>query len=192
MQDNRAMIAFYMPQNIARALDTFKGHFPPGSNVTEIQDYHVTLAHLTEVQQQDLLREVVQGFAQNEHPISGQIGGTGRFTKNEDDKNPFYTSLDAPILPDFRQRLVKKLDQYGFLVSKTHGFIPHCTMAYIPLSAPTPSLIVPKLGITFDCVWLVRGDDRERFSLRATEARLKKRLGTGANALRQVLNYGNA
>jgi len=192
MQYGRAMVAFFLPPHASEQLDSFKEHFPPGSEVTPIQDYHITLAYMPEVKDKELLREVVRGFAQNEHPVSGQIGGIGRFAHDEKGTNPFYTSFDAPVLPGFRQRLVKKLGQYGFTVSKLHGFIPHCTMAYIPANTHNPALVVPYIGVTFDCVWLACDDDRERFSLLATETQLKKRLGSGANALKQVLSHANA
>lgn len=159
--------------------------------MTKLKDYHVTLAHMSNVRDLDLLRELVHTFAQNELPISGQIGGIGRFTHNENGMNPFYTSLDAPSLPGFRERLVAKLSQYGFKVSKRHGFIPHCTMAYIPTNAPTPTFVVPYTGITFDCVWSVYKDDRERFSLTSTVTQLKERLGAKTKALRQVFSYAN-
>jgi len=192
MQYGRAMVAFFLPLYAREQLDSFKDIFPPGSEVTPVQDYHITLAYIPEAQDRSLLRDIVRGFAQNEHPVSGQIGGIGRFAKDEEGMNPFYTSFDSPVLPGFRERLVKRLEAYNVGVSKMHGFIPHCTMAYIPTNAPTPALVVPFIGVTFDCLWLAFDDERERFSLRATETQLKKRLGEKAEALRQVMTYANA
>jgi len=192
MQHGRAMVAFFLPQYASEQLDSFKEHFPPGSEVTPLQDYHITLAYMPEVKDKELLREVVRGFAQNEHPISGQIGGIGRFAHDEKGTNPFYTSFDAPVLPGFRQRLVEKLGQYGIAVSELHGFIPHCTMAYIPANTHNPALVVPYIGVTFDCIWLASDDDRERFPLVSTTMELKKRLGPRAKALAGVIEYAKS
>jgi 2'-5' RNA ligase len=189
MQYGGIMVAFFLPHNVAQRLHSFKEFFSARTKVTELQDYHITLAYLPDVAvtRHALLRDVVRGFAQNEHPISGKIGGVGRFPHAEKGTNPFYTSLDAPTLPGFRHRLVKKLEAYNFAVSKMHGFTPHCTMAYIPAEEPTPAFVVPYIGVTFNGVWLASGDDRDRFPLDSTVTELKRRLKERVNALARVI-----
>ncbi len=190
MQYSGVMVAFFLPPNVAEQLYSFREFFLSRSDIISPQDYHITLAYLPDIQveQLGLLRNVVKGFTQSEHPILGKLGGMGRFSKHEENNtNAFYTSLDAPVLPGFRQRLVEKLDQYNFEVSKMHGFIPHCTMAYIPEEEPSPTLVVPYITVTFSDIWLAVGDNRYRFPLSSTATQLKERLGQTVGALAQVI-----
>lgn len=190
MQYSGVMVAFFLPADVSKELASFDSFFSEQSEVTDPQDYHITLAYLPDVPvvQHRLLRDVVSAFAQNEHPVGGRLNGVGRFAKEEEDgTNAFYTSFDSPILPSFRQRLVERLERYNFNVSRMHGFIPHCTMAYIPQSEPSPTLLVPPTPVTFNNIWLAIGQDRYKFSLNATMVALKKRLGKTAHALVEVM-----
>ena len=184
MQRNSIVIAFYLPILKAQALyDTVKDRFKVGTQVVEPTDYHVTLAYLPHIDpiRHELLIDIVSVFAQKQLPIHGKLGGIGRFSATENgETNTIYTSLDASFLPDFRQRLVRTLEDNRFLVSKDHGFIPHCTLAYIPKNSSTPTFTVSGMPVQFNKIWLSIYNDRYGFPLDLTMNQLKQGLGNRA------------
>jgi hypothetical protein len=73
----------------------------------------------------------------------------GRFVKDVEGRSPFYITFDSPDLPGLREKLVRTLELAGIVSPSEHGFIPHITLGYIPMNAPTPtaSLIQDQIGL---------------------------------------------
>lgn len=165
------MVAFYLPPDLAVRYALFddeekatliEGALSPG-------DLHLTLAFLGDVSEQKLskrkLLRVMQTFAARTPIISGKINGYGRFTNtNADGKDAVWLSVDAPLLPDMRQFLVKALDVNGFSLPSEHGFTPHITLAYVDKDKEINFDFEPS-QVDFDAIFVAWGDEVYMFRL---------------------------
>jgi 2'-5' RNA ligase len=165
------MVAFMVKPEIAEQLALLGGESP--------DQLHVTLAYLGRVDDTpsqgklspvatpDLIRLVIGAFAQSAKPLTGIIGGIGRFAASpqSDGLSPIYVSPSVPGLQDFRRRLVDTLETAGYDIAKTWDYTPHCTLAYIDADAPMPIQSAPSLPLVFDELCLVIGDNQYLFPL---------------------------
>lgn len=151
----------------------------PGGEVAT--DLHITLAYLpadgddvtrnpttNDHARTDLLR-IIDSVAASFRPISGCIGGIGRFaaSASSDMKDVCIALVDVPGLSELRARLCSTLEINGFAVAKNHGYTPHITLAYIDPTAEMPVESVPSYSLQFDTVWVCIGDERIPFDLGA-------------------------
>jgi len=152
------MVALYVPIDVARAIA-----IPGGELAT---DLHITLVYLGDVANVDLgkLSAAVGEFSQEFGPLTGKIGGSGRFTETGGE-DAVYLSFDSPDLPHFRECLVHCLTEAGIEVNSAHGFTPHITLAYIPDTVSMPEISVTPWNITFDDVLICHGDTHIPFNL---------------------------
>jgi 2'-5' RNA ligase len=140
-------------------------------NVTPAEDMHITLAFLGDMndmgQDADYMVEVLTTFAEQQPPISGWIGGVGRFNTDQGDgTTPVYATFDSPDLPAFRQALVEALEAEGITISRDHGFIPHITLSYLDKEEALPNIDLPATELTFSKLILAWGDDRREIELK--------------------------
>lgn len=122
--DKSCMIALYPGRKLQKTL-----HVPEGE---EKKDLHLTVVYLGDVENGDLPKIVdavkkVAGTTPVQR-IRGNIAGGGLFTKGE--RPVSYASVDAPALPELRQKLVDGLKQRNIDVPEDHGFTPHMTLKY--------------------------------------------------------------
>lgn len=170
-----AMVALYPPRDVASemALDaSFADRLVPA-------DLHITLAYLGPEAVLHLDRAAVEAvlgpLAGASAPLVGEMGGIGRFAAGYpagQEKWPLYASLDAPDLPEFRQRLVAALAAAGIPYARNHGFAPHMTLAYVgPDDEPAAGAVLASglkpVPVTFTEVVLAWGADRISFPLSA-------------------------
>lgn len=151
---NGVMVALYPTPATAAMLAQ------PGGEMA--QDLHVTLAYLgdaSEFADPVGLATCVQMFAGSMGPVAGEISGTGRFTAGPEPVS--YASVDVPGLEDFRARLLDALEGAGFEPDTSHGFVPHCTLAYGSFDDP----YIPNLPLVFDTVTAAVGGERQTFTL---------------------------
>lgn len=163
--ENAVMVAFFLPIPAAQELVTATNEavLPDGSDITPVNEIHITLAYLGHKRDLDfkLINQVVSAVAARWAPIAGHVGGLGRFTGDSGGgTNAVYASFDAPSLPAFRQELVEALQLIGVELASEHGFTPHITLAYIPADAPTPQITLPAVDLNFDEVVLSWGVHR--------------------------------
>ena len=125
------MLAFSIPQGIAHQIADDNGE-PP-------EDMHMTLAYLGHIddwdaEQLEQLPGIVSVYAANSKPMSGNIGGTGRFAASDSSngQDVLYRSVDLPDLPSWRQGLIEWLEGAGFPQKSEHGYMPHITIKYLP------------------------------------------------------------
>ncbi|MEQ7008482.1 2'-5' RNA ligase family protein [Actinopolymorpha sp. B17G11] len=121
------MVALYPPPEVAE-----KVAHPDGSPADSL---HVTLAYLGDAadlgQDPQQLADIIAGAAVESGPLSGQIGGLGRFPAG-DDGVPTWAPVDVPGLSDLRERIVAAIaaSPAGDKLHTDHGFTPHMTLGY--------------------------------------------------------------
>ncbi|MCX4677616.1 2'-5' RNA ligase family protein [Streptomyces sp. NBC_01433] len=148
-----AMVALYVPAGIAGKIAHHDGTAP--------HDLHVTLAYLGDADQlpghPDDLADIVAAVLNGASPLTGRIGGIGRFPDTGDGE-PVFVPVDVPGLSELRERVVGTLARSPLseALRTDHGFTPHITLGY-GLPADTPA--VPPLPVAFDTVHVVRGRD---------------------------------
>lgn len=155
------MVAFYLPDDLAESL-----HIPAG-NATSI--LHLTLAYLGDIADPHYanldragLSSLLRDFADNQRPLSGTLGGVGRFNAQDDEgRFPTVTFFDCADLPEMRQSLVGWLASDGYPIARNHGYIPHVTLGYDEIGSPLPH--IAEIDMVIDVLTLVVGDDREYF-----------------------------
>jgi len=161
------MVAFYLEPDAAQkiALDC-EGKCEP-------QELHVTLMILGSAENvpdalSAQLKKAIGDYATNAVPVHGIVSGIGCFTNTptESATLPFYASVDLPGIAEWREQLRTSLP---VPIDNTHGFTPHCTLAYIDKDAAFPTMSVPAEALLFENLWLCIGEDRTAFALQGHE-----------------------
>ena len=152
------MVALAIPEDVGKKLLAAIGDkLPEGSEPSRLDELHLTLGYLGDVAEVSFAREqletAVRIFAAQHAPLRGTIGGIGRMaTMTENDTAALYALFDSPELPAFRQALVETLTAGGIAVDATHGFVPHITLAYVPVAATEIPSQLPDVPVQFPCV----------------------------------------
>lgn len=157
-----AMIAFLLDDATIAALQA-------ACAPLEVTPDHVTLVYLApdaaaiDAHKSALIRAIANVACCNP-PIEGTINGFGRFQAAEgDDTSALYASVDCPALPALRQNLWDMACMAGCSPVAEHGFVPHATLAYLPISDATPSLELPSIPLRFASFALVWGGETITF-----------------------------
>jgi 2'-5' RNA ligase len=150
-QHTGCMVALFPTDDVATDLAVAGGE-PP-------EQLHVTLAFLGDSgafteDQVVKLKVVVEAWAHTVAPIEAKISGVGMFNGDAEDPNSddvTYASIDAPVLPDVRHRLVEAMTEAGLPVATSHGFTPHMTLAYskIPVAMESRQVEFSQVTIAF-------------------------------------------
>ncbi|MFB8026010.1 HK97 family phage prohead protease [Streptomyces sp. NPDC055990] len=160
MSGNGAMVALQLPKDVAASIAHTDG--------TSAEHLHITLAYLGDAAElgghPDDLRDIVTSAAEGGRPLSGTIGGIGRFPDTGDGE-PTWVPVDVPGLAELRHSIVEVLGTsvYSEALRSDHGFTPHVTLGY-DLADVEP---VPPIPVTFDQVAVVLGPDTSFVPLRA-------------------------
>lgn len=157
------LVALWLDEATAQAIAQ------PGGEPAE--NLHITLAIVPDMADADDLTfarivAAVDNEAAWTPPLTGTIGGHGRFFGGEDG-DVIYAAPDVPGLTELRQRVVTALtyNPTNTRPSDEHGFTPHITLAYVPTGAEmTPEL--PELNLRFSSVVVVAGSRRIVIPLR--------------------------
>jgi 2'-5' RNA ligase len=127
---DHVMVAFEIPPSIGQQISD-----PNGVPVDEL---HLTLADLGNIsdwtdEDLDFLRQIVEDYASRSGPLSGSIGGIGRFpsSPSSNGKDVLYCGADIPSLPSWREGLIRALEYFGLLTKAQHGYTPHVTICYL-------------------------------------------------------------
>lgn len=157
------MVALYPPAELASELALPDGEPPEDLHVT--LSYHGKVEDLTPEEISSLHYAVSQAASQA-GPVSGQIGGYGRFLGSEEEGDPIWLAVDAPDLPKLRETLVSHLESSGVPARADHGFTPHMTLSYVPKGQPGPdSVIEAPVPVDFDSMVLCVGQDQTAYPL---------------------------
>jgi len=162
VENNPGRLLFYIPtpENVRAKLTSLSRVVAAemrGKGV-EVEDVdHVTLLYLkgaedfTPEQAQDAATEAKEVL--REHlPIKAKLQGWAYFdgaSKGGEPKTALVALLDAPGLESVYSQLREELVELTGESKPKHGFVPHATVAYLPVGARL-SLELPVLGEEFD------------------------------------------
>ena len=157
---NLAMVAVYPHPSEAEAIALPDGH-PP-------EKMHVTLVFLgaADTFNHDDVRAALAQVANASEPLSGSVGGVGRFATGPDGAPlialPYVKGLSA-----LRESVASALSDRGIESPSEHGWTPHLTLDYTQDDAmpPTDCLGAP---LSFSTLSLAIADQRQDFPLAAT------------------------
>lgn len=158
------MVALYPSAETAAELAMGDGVAPDGSQVLPANELHLTLAYLGDVEsapgnQGDLMRMIAE-FAPKNPVIRGWVDGLARFNTEWEGFNPVVLLYDCDYLAWMRNWLLDWLP-----AQNNHGFIPHITLAYVPVESATPDLRPERREVIFDRIGVAWGDQVTMFPL---------------------------
>ncbi len=159
------MIALDIPPFESKILEAgARDAFGKDATLVPAQQMHVTLAYFGDVADVKVSREtltaLVRAFAARQSAIHGGISGIGKFAPVEaDGQSAFYASFDSPELPAFYNELAELLEAAGVPADKSHGFIPHITVAYSKSNALPDFLGRSMIGVWINAVTLAWGGE---------------------------------
>lgn len=148
---------------------------PDGAEPTDLNDFHLTLAHLGNTDDppdRGAIVKALELFTEHVSSIDGVITGTAVF-KLEDGGQALVALYDSPQLLEFRQALVDTLKAHDVNVGRKHGFIPHITLAYYPEHENAAVKDVPRTRLVFDDIHLFWGGKKTSFPLAGGAVRKK-------------------
>jgi len=161
------MIAFFLTPSLQKKV-AVPGGEPP-------DELHLTVIYLgsaNDVGEEKLLEvsKVCKRYAKRTPPMRAMLSGSGRFSagKTSGGKDVLYVSVDAPDLPEFRQKLVQALTRAGVTVPKDHGYTPHVTQAYVDAGAYSSLGRFEPTRTTFGKLTLSVGTWRRSYPLEGT------------------------
>ena len=163
-QGNGVMIAFW-PDAATQKRIAVAGGEPADS-------LHITLAYLGKRDEFDMnmlpsIEHSLRVFADTQPPVSGTLGGIGRFpaTPNSDNKDVVYMGFHSDEIQDFRQKMMDCIEQAGARPRKNFGYTPHLTLKYVSPHAPHLLNTPEHVPVTFDKIVLSIGSERKEFPL---------------------------
>lgn len=145
------MICLMLPKDVASKIAVDGG--------VPAEDLHVTITFNEEPDEATfdrLVNDIKAWVKDSPMPmeLKGSIGGIGAFPKGENG-TPWYVPVDVPNLTTLHDQMQAVADRSA-PASTTHGFTPHVTLTYAD-TAPEP---VPSTPVTFDSIWVVRGNSQ--------------------------------
>lgn len=125
---------------------------------------HITLLYLADNAElltgfKNQIVEKVAKVASMCSAIGGKLNGYGRFS-GSGDMYPVYANYDSAQLFKVRSKLMWKLTECGVELPEKHGFTPHLTLGYLPLTEAMPALDMPELDMVFDSLSLIWAGER--------------------------------
>lgn len=155
------MIAVYPPSEQALALAIDGGVRP--------QDMHLTLAYYGDVGDvdADAVISVARAAAARAFDFTARISGYARFAGYGDngDTDIWVALLDSPDVDRLRLAVMASSANTGITIDRSHGYVPHITVAYLDPDAPSPAATVELPAIDITSLSTVIGADRTDYSL---------------------------
>lgn len=159
------IVALWLPNDKSKKLALKKTDV---ENPESAESLHITMLYIGKADALKDKRELIEAALEamsNQYPaIKGKVQGVGCFSGNDETK-PFYASYDSAELSEIRQKLVETMESLGIELDKTHGFVPHITLAYIGANDDFPNVDVPDLAIDFDKFTLAWAGKQTHYSL---------------------------
>ncbi len=130
---------------------------------------HITLLYLGDDAQlltgyKNKVIEALACIASECEPVAGKLNGYGRFSGN-DEVYPVFANYDSPALFRFRAKIIHELTECCVELPEDHGFTPHLTLGYLPLTGAMPALDVQSLDMNFPGFSLIWAGERIDYML---------------------------
>jgi len=173
-----------LPDEIRKKLMELSGELLKGVDFAEADDAdHITVLYVpskgeySESDKEDAL-SAVQKVLDKAKPIDAKFQGWGFFdgaSKDGEAATALVALVDAPGLAELHTEIKAVLSKAGFteIEDQTHGFVPHATLAYLPVGARIDKLPVLDAAFKIEKIELVHSDINE-LGLRGTEKRVAK------------------
>jgi 2'-5' RNA ligase/chaperonin cofactor prefoldin len=163
-----AMVAHFLsPETGKTLLDAVRPQVGD-LELTALDQLHLTIVFLGEAdalpEQGNELSSICRLLASQLAPIEGSLNGIGRFA--DKDPNALYANFDAPGLAKLRELIIAFARTGGIEPVLSHGYSPHVTLAYLAVSAPTPSITIAPIPCLIDSITFARGDEQIVYPLR--------------------------
>ena len=130
---------------------------------------HITLLYLGDDAQlitgyKNKVIEALACIASECEPVAGKLNGYGRFSGN-DEVYPVFANYDSPALFRLRAKIIHELTECCVELPEDHGFTPHLTLGYLPLTGAMPALDVQSLDMNFPGFSLIWAGERIDYML---------------------------
>lgn len=106
-----------------------------------VEELHLTMVFFTEADLFTLSRDKFFELVEDQmlFPITGELNGLTVFYSSADKgKNVLVLNVDSPLVEDFRIGLLQQCKDRNIVLSRTHGYSPHITIAYLDNDTPVP------------------------------------------------------
>lgn len=150
-------IVLPLPAEVAARV-ALPSHF---DGVLAPEELHLTIAALRAPPPAGML-DALRSLAARTPRVNAALSGVGRFAAPAPEREPFYLSVDAPVLVGLRAEVTALV---GDLLDTTHGFTPHVTLAYFNRDSLSPIERIDLTPVAFEALALWDGDTRTTFPL---------------------------
>lgn len=165
MAHTSVILALFPAERYVRPLRRVARRLPNGG--TPAAQMHVTLAYLGDVQalagHRDHIVDALVRFvrADDTRLINLPVVGLRRMEHVDEGQQAIAADIGGEGVRQFREDLVAALRADGVPVDERWPtFIPHLTLGYVPATALTPPLRVPRITIPAGYLYLCWGDER--------------------------------
>ena len=170
------MLAFWPEEEIATLLAAEDGEDP--------NDLHVTLAYFGKDLDEaaiGALKQAVERFASTHAPVSGTLGGLGRFpaTPQSDGLDTAYLGFHSAGIQRFRRELVEHCNAYGVQQKQDFGYNPHMTLKQVAPHAPHLLPTPDPVQVKFDEIVLSVAGEKTAYPLTGKEPEDPIEVGKG-------------
>lgn len=160
-QPTRAMICLYPDPIIAESLALLPSieAATSGVELEAPEDLHITLAYYPAVlpKERDMIIQRAAQLASYNGPVVTRVEGVAQFFPGDGDPVPHVLLVDPTGLTALHDSLCYYSPYEGPQASRSHGYIPHITLAYVPESVEVsanpiqvPPLLFSQVSVVFD------------------------------------------
>lgn len=127
-------------------------------------DLHITLVYIGKKlseEEAEKLVDAITPLCESYDSLECRLQGLGLFDhENKDGNKPFYASVDAIGMAEFRSGLIQAMDEAGIEYAKDYDFIPHMTLAYTDPEKISLAEGSPGVEWSSNTVYLLNGEDK--------------------------------
>lgn len=174
-----------LPENTRKKLSELSVELLKENDSAEVEDVdHITVLYVpgrggeySESDKEDVL-SAIKKVLDSAKPIDAKFQGWGYFdgaSKGGEAATALVALVDAPGLAELHTEIKAAMSKAGFteVDDQTHGFVPHATLAYLPVGARIEKLPVLDAAFKIEKIELVHSDISE-MDLRGAAKRLSK------------------
>lgn len=163
----RAMICLYVDPAAAELIAAPVQDLLSGVTAEPPEDLHITLAYFPDVdvtERDELIACAARASMYSGGPITTEIEGAAQFFAEEGEPTPYVLLVNPDRIHSLRSDVLMNCGDCR--PSRSHGFIPHITLAYLLGDVPFSPPDIPEIPLTFSKITVRFGDGtRHDFAL---------------------------